>query len=230
MDDATFRLIADNIPTLGGVANGDGYIVWYNRRWHEYCGTTPDQMEGWGWTAVHEPQRLPSVMERWTNSIASGEPFEMTFPLRGADGHFRQFLTRAIPLKNEEGRVVQWFGTNTDVDEITRAETALRESNQRMLLATEATGVGIWEWNVLTNALRWDAQMFRIYGIAPTKDGVVSYDDFKILADRFIELGHLTSKQKKDFVDALRVNYYMDLELTVSVLICKFCRTVNRVK
>src|SRR4028119_1510059 len=77
---AEFRLLAHNIPTLCWIANGDGYIVWYNRRWHEYCGTAPAEMEGWGWQSVHDPDLLPEVMARWTASVASGQPFEMTFP------------------------------------------------------------------------------------------------------------------------------------------------------
>lgn len=69
--DTEFRLLADNIPSLCWIANGDGYIVWYNRRWHEYAGTTPAQMEGWGWQSVHHPDVLPQVMERWQASILS---------------------------------------------------------------------------------------------------------------------------------------------------------------
>jgi len=84
IDGATFRLLADGIPTLCWVANGDGYIVWYNKRWHDYCGSTAESMEGWGWTAVHDPDCLPEVIENWTAAIVSGRPFEMTFPLRGA--------------------------------------------------------------------------------------------------------------------------------------------------
>ena len=72
--------------TWPGGANGDGYITWYNRRWYEYTGTTREQMEGWGWQSVHDPEVLPQVLERWRASIAAGEPFEMEFPLRGADG------------------------------------------------------------------------------------------------------------------------------------------------
>ena len=103
IDDREFRNLADNIPTLCWIANGDGYIVWYNRRWHEYCGTTPEEMEGWGWQSVHDAQLLPQVMEKWTASIATGEPFEMTFPLRGADGRFRPFLTRIQPVRDSSG-------------------------------------------------------------------------------------------------------------------------------
>lgn len=117
------RSLADSIPNLAWWANGDGYIIWYNRRWYEYTGTTPEQMEGWGWQSVHDPDELPKVMERWQASITTEEPFDMTFPLRGADGVFRPFLTRVIPLKNAAGRVQQWFGTNTDVSELEQRVT-----------------------------------------------------------------------------------------------------------
>ncbi|MGZ4957282.1 MAG: PAS domain-containing sensor histidine kinase [Methylobacter sp.] len=112
------RSLADSIPNLAWWANSDGYITWYNRRWYEYTGTTPEQMEGWGWQSVHDPDELPKVLERWQASIATGKPFEMTFPLRGNDGVFRLFLTRIIPMKDAAGRVQQWFGTNTDVNEL----------------------------------------------------------------------------------------------------------------
>jgi PAS domain S-box-containing protein len=125
-----FRLLADNLPTLCWIANGDGYIVWYNRRWHQYCGTTPEQMEGWGWTSVHDPSLLPQVMERWTASIASGEPFEMTFPLKGADGQYRPFLTRAQPVRDASGEIVRWFGLNTEISQQVAAEAALRASEE----------------------------------------------------------------------------------------------------
>jgi PAS domain S-box-containing protein len=112
------RALADSIPNLAWWANGDGYITWYNRRWYEYTGTTPEQMEGWGWQSVHDPNELPKVLECWQASLATGEPFEMIFPLRGADSVFRPFLTRAIPMKDDAGRMLQWFGTNTDVSEL----------------------------------------------------------------------------------------------------------------
>ncbi len=131
IDDGQFRLLADNIPTLCWMANADGYIFWYNRRWHDYCGTTPEQMAGWGWQSVHDPDVLPSVLERWTGCIAAGEPFEMTFPLRGADGTFRPFLTRIQPMRDGNGVVEKWFGTNVDVSAQIEAEAELRLSSQK---------------------------------------------------------------------------------------------------
>ena len=126
-----FRTLADAIPQMAWMTNGEGWVYWYNRRWYEYTGTTPEQMEGWGWQSVHDSERLPAVLEQWKVCIATGEPFDMVFPLRGADGVFRPFLTRIQPLKNAEGRVLRWFGTNTDVEELKRTEEALRESEER---------------------------------------------------------------------------------------------------
>ncbi len=119
------------------MARPDGHIFWYNRRWYDYTGTTPEQMEGWGWQSVHDPDVLPGVLDRWGGSIANGEPFEMVYPLRGADGQFRRFLTRVVPTRDSEGRVLLWFGTNTDIDEQTRVEDALRESEERLHLLNE---------------------------------------------------------------------------------------------
>jgi PAS domain S-box-containing protein len=132
-----FRTLADSIPNLAWWANGDGYITWYNRRWYEYTGTTPEQMEGWGWQSVHDPNVLPKVLERWTASIATGEPFDMEFPLLGADGVFRPFLTRVMPLKDTAGLVVRWFGTNTDISAQKQAEDEIKRLNADLLARNE---------------------------------------------------------------------------------------------
>jgi PAS domain S-box-containing protein len=124
------RTLADAVPQLVWMAEADGYIFWYNQRWYDYTGTTPEQMAGWGWQSVHDLELLPRVLERWGASIESGEPFEMEFPLKGADGAFRWFLTRVNPLRDSQGRIVRWFGTNTDIDEQRRTAEQLREANR----------------------------------------------------------------------------------------------------
>ena len=139
-----YRVMADSIPQLAWMARADGFIYWYNQRWYEYTGATPEQMEGWGWQRVHDPEVLPRVLERWQGSIATGQPFEMEFPLRGADGRFRRFLTRVRPLRGGDGQVMQWFGTNTDVTEqveaaeelerrVAERTAQLRELNAKLL-------------------------------------------------------------------------------------------------
>jgi PAS domain S-box-containing protein len=124
------RTLVNAVPLLAWMAEPDGSIFWYNQRWYEYTGTTPEEMRGWGWQSVHDPEMLPRVLERWRTSITSGEPFEMEFPLKSAAGEFRSFLTRVTPLRDEQGRVVRWFGTNTDVEELRRALKQAEDANR----------------------------------------------------------------------------------------------------
>ena len=126
------RALADSIPQLAWMADPNGHIFWYNRGWYEYTGTTLEEMAGWGWQKVHDPEFLPLVVERWTASIESRQPFDMEFPLRGADGAFQWFLTRVNPVFDAQGEVVRWFGTNTNVDRVKRAE-----ADRERLLASE---------------------------------------------------------------------------------------------
>lgn len=112
-----FRTMADSLPQLAWMADANGWIYWYNKRWYEYTGTTLDEVQGWGWRAVHHPDHVDAVVERIRHSWETGTPWEDTFPLRGADGKYRWFLSRATPLKDAQGRVTRWFGTNTDITE-----------------------------------------------------------------------------------------------------------------
>ncbi|MDQ6868070.1 MAG: PAS domain S-box protein [Pseudomonadota bacterium] len=131
-----FQVLADNIPALCWMADASGWIHWYNRRWYEYTGTTPESQEGWGWESVHDPKELPGVLERYKASVASGEPFEMVFPLKGADGAFRPFLTRIVPHRDADGCIVRWFGTNTDIsaerEAAARQQLLVDELNHRV--------------------------------------------------------------------------------------------------
>jgi len=117
-----FRTMADSLPQLAWMADANGWIYWYNRRWYEYTGTTFDEMEGWGWRKVHHPGHVAQVVERIQRAWDTGQPWEDTFPLRGADGEYRWFLSRAVPIRDAEGQITRWFGTNTDITERRKTE------------------------------------------------------------------------------------------------------------
>jgi PAS domain S-box-containing protein len=117
-----FKILADLIPDLVWMARPDGHIFWYNQRWYDYTGTTFEETQGWGWQSVHDPRELPKVLEQWRGCIATGEPFDMLFPLKGKDGVFHPFRTRAVPIKNAQGDVERWCGTTTELTELKRAE------------------------------------------------------------------------------------------------------------
>ncbi len=127
-----FQTLANSIPQLVWMAEPGGDISWYNQRWYEFTGTTFEQMQGWGWQSVHHPDVLPAVLEQWTAAIQAARQFEMEFPLRGADGQFRTFLTRVAPLKDANGQVLRWFGTNTDISERKQAEEILAAQSEEL--------------------------------------------------------------------------------------------------
>jgi PAS domain S-box-containing protein len=169
-----FQTLANAIPQLCWMANSDGWIFWYNERWYEYTGTTPEQMEGWGWQSVHDPKVLANVLERWKASIASGQPFDMVFPLRGADGVFRPFLTRVMPVKDAEDRVARWFGTNTDISEQRASEDAMRQALEHRRLALEAAELGTWDYRFDVGEVFWDESCRNMFGVPSGKQ--IDYD------------------------------------------------------
>jgi PAS domain S-box-containing protein len=167
ISDYQFRILADNVPTLCWMADPDGFIFWYNRRWFEYTGTTPAEMEGWGWQSVHDPEKLPQVLERWRESIATGQPFEMVFPLKAADGSYKPFLTRVSPHRDVSGTVTSWFGVNTDIAEQIEAENALRESEAKFHTFAQAMPNHVWT-SPPDGMLDWfNDQVYEFSGTAP---------------------------------------------------------------
>jgi PAS domain S-box-containing protein len=162
--DERFRLMANSIPQLSALADANGNIYWYNDRWYEYTGTKPEEMTGLGWQRVHDPNVLPEVMEKWTASIKTGEPFEMIFPLRGKDGSFRSFLTRILPLKNSEGKVIQWVGTNTDITEHIKAEQEVKRERELLESLLNSIPIMITIYDPGTNVFRFNQYLKNVYG------------------------------------------------------------------
>ena len=126
--ESEFLTLADNVAQLSWMARPDGHIYWYNKRWYDYTGTDLAEMEGWGWEKVHHPDYVQQVVEAATTGWASGQPWELTFPLRRHDGQYRWFLTRVEPKYDEQGQVVRWLGTNTDVTEMRQLQEQLQNA------------------------------------------------------------------------------------------------------
>jgi PAS domain S-box-containing protein len=166
-----FRALAESIPQLAWMADAGGSIRWYNRRWYEYTGTTLDEMQGWGWRALHHPDHVDRVVARIQRSWDTGEPWEDTFPLRGRDGQYRWFLSRAQPIRDADGRVARWFGTNTDITERLEAERAVRESEAKLRRIAESGIVGVFYWTMAGAITDANDEFRRMLGLSGDEFG-----------------------------------------------------------
>ena len=122
-----YRFLAEQVPQIVWTAEPDGYTDYFNRRWYEYTGLTSEETKGWGWQAVLHPDDLQTCLEQWTRSLKTGEDYQVEYRFRRAsDGDYRWHLGRAVPLHDEEGAIIKWFGTCTDIDDQKRSEESLR--------------------------------------------------------------------------------------------------------
>jgi PAS domain S-box-containing protein len=127
-----FRTLADNMSQLAWIAEPAGRIYWYNERWYSYTGTSHEAMMALGWRSLHHPDHRQRVESRLQRCFATGSLWEDTFPLRGKDGQYRWFLSRALPIRDERGNITYWLSTSTDITAQVSAEDALRELNESL--------------------------------------------------------------------------------------------------
>jgi PAS domain S-box-containing protein len=125
-----YRFLAESIPQQVWTAQPDGSLDYVNRRALDYFFLEPDEVHGDGWHGVVHPDDIESAVERWHNSLATGETYEVEFRLRSAVGDYRWHLARALPLRDAAGEIVKWFGTNTDIDDQKRLYRMAQEANR----------------------------------------------------------------------------------------------------
>jgi PAS domain S-box-containing protein len=124
------RLVIDTAPAMLHSARPDGYVDFFNKRWLEYVGASLEHIRGWGWTNVIHPEDVEDVVCMWRSSVATGTPFEAEARFRRADGEYRLMLLRKVPLRDEAGSIVKWYGSATDIEDRKRAEDELRRQKE----------------------------------------------------------------------------------------------------
>jgi PAS domain S-box-containing protein len=144
-------------------ARPDGSIDFGNRRLLEYTGLAFEDVRDWVRTAEWHPAHA-ILTEDERAALAAGQPFNREARLRRADGEYRRFLLHAVPLRDEPGRIVRWYGTTTDIEDRKRAEEALRRSEGYLAEAQRLSRTGSFGWNVPTGELFWSEESFRIFG------------------------------------------------------------------
>jgi formate hydrogenlyase transcriptional activator len=141
--EARLRKIINTIPTLAWCGLPDGSKEFFNQRWHDYTGLSAAEAHGWGWKLTIHPDDLQKLLDKWLKSVASGEPVEIEARMRRFDGQYRWFLFRAEPLRDEQGNIVNWYGTNIDIEDRKRAEDRLRQDEMELREITDAIAQSI---------------------------------------------------------------------------------------
>jgi PAS domain S-box-containing protein len=195
--EARFRELAENMSQFAWTADRAGRRDWYNKRWYDYSGTTFEEMQGFGWQKLHHPDHLERVVDGMLQCFAKGMPWEDTFPLRGRDGTYRWFLSRARPIRNEAGEVIRWWGTNTDVTEQFEAEKALRELNETLEQRVEAeTRERLRIWNVSQDLLLLTDLDGKYLSVNPAWTAVLGWPEAELLGRTSQWLLHPDDKEK----------------------------------
>jgi PAS domain S-box-containing protein len=172
------REVIESIPSMAWSAGADGAAEFFNGRWLAYAGLTADQAQGWGWTVAIHPDDLSVLVDYWQTVMASGQSGEIEARLRRFDGVYRWFLFRATPSLDDNGTVVKWYGTNTDIEERKRAEHALRRSEAYLAEAQRLTHTGSCAIDGTSReTLYWSEEMFRLFGFDP-QQGLPMWDQW----------------------------------------------------
>ena len=161
------RDIFETVPALVWVAQPDGSNTYVNSRYVEYSGMGAAQTAGSGWRESVHPDDLERHERKWRASVASGEPHESEVRFRRADGHYRWHLDRGVPLRDEEGNIIKWYGVVTDIEDRKRVEEALRRSEHFLAEAQRLSRVGSVGMEVSTKRIFWSEESARIYGYPP---------------------------------------------------------------
>jgi PAS domain S-box-containing protein len=169
------RDVVETIPAMTFTALSDGACTFVNKRWTEYTGLSVEKTLGAGWQRATHPEDLVRHSEKWRISVSTGNPFEDEARFRrAADGEYRWFLVRGVPLRDQHANIVRWYGTLTDIEDSKRAGEALavlsrdlQESKAKLEEAQRIAHVGYWEWDILTDRVNWSDETYCIYGMQP---------------------------------------------------------------
>jgi PAS domain S-box-containing protein len=163
--------LIETVPAILWATRPNGFNNFISRGWEEYTGLSAEDTAGWGWQAAIHPEDLQRHVDKWRVSLATGEPFENESRFRrGAGGEYRWFLIRGVPLRDEQGTVVKWYGTLIDIEDRKRAEQALQRSEAYLAEAQALAHTGSFGWDVATRkALHLSDEWYRIYGFDPER-------------------------------------------------------------
>src|SRR6266436_564940 len=176
----------DSIPALIHTARPDGYLDYFNKSFLEYLGATLDDVTGWKWRAFVHPEDVEGIVAKWRACLATGEIFEHETRLRRANGEYRWMFHRKLPLRDETGKIVKWYGSSLEIEDRKCAEEELRRSEAYLSEAQRLSHTGSFGWDVLSGEIYWSDETFRIFELEPKT---------KITTDLIVQRTHPDDRQ-----------------------------------
>jgi PAS domain S-box-containing protein len=168
------RRVIDTIPAHVWSTQPDGSVDFISQRWLESTGLSAEDALGWDWASVIHPEDLARFVAEWRAALAAGQPMESEARLRRADGDYRWWLIRNVPLRDELGNVIKWYGTSIDIEDRKRAEEKLRQSEAFLHEAQRVSHTGSWRHDFLSGVVTVSPEGLRIWGIKPDEDASVT--------------------------------------------------------
>ena len=175
------RLVIDSAPALIHTSLPDGYLDFFNQSWLNYLGVSLEDVAGWKWTAVIHPEDVAAIVEKWRTALATGKPFEHEARVRRADGEYRWMFHHKVPLRDERGNIVKWYGSSIDIEDRKRAEEQVRRSEFYLAEGQRPARTGSWAFNPSGFFDHWSLELFRIYGLDPANGMFLKRKHIKIL-------------------------------------------------
>jgi PAS domain S-box-containing protein len=162
-----FQQLVECLPQMVWTCNAEGGDIYSSPQWSNYTGSSATEQSAKDFLAQIHPDDQERLSEAWKKSLAEGDDFRVEARIRHRSGCYRWFDMRAVPLRDEAGRTVKWFGTNTEIQEQREIREALRASEEHLRLATEAAQIGTWERDLKTDRLTWSPRQEQMMGYAP---------------------------------------------------------------
>jgi PAS domain S-box-containing protein len=175
LSEERFRTLTNVVPQLIWTNDANGKANFFNERWYQYSGLNYEESFGPGWEAIIHPDDASSV-KKWNDALAKGDVFETEYRLRAHDGSYCWFIGRNVPLKDDTGKIVGWFGSATDIERIKKAEESLRLSEELNRIALLSAEMGAWDWDVVNGNIEGNEQYFQLLGVP--EHGKKSFDFF----------------------------------------------------
>ena len=197
----SWRQIVDCIPAFVTTATAEGEIEFSNQQFLNYFGETLEELKRWKTIDVIHPSDLPQVIAGFRQFIETGQPWDDVHRIRRADGVYRWFQSRVVPQRDAEGRIIRWFSSLTDIDDLKRAEGELKRSEEFLAEGQRLSRTGSFSWCVETDEITWSKQLYRIFEFDESSPVTLDRIASRVYPDDLPSLQDMTERARRAVSD-----------------------------